>query len=72
MDRTIRNQPTGIDRLKDAWNENPLLVIGVATGACMAVAKLIEAVSSAQGRRAYARISKRKTPGIKDYSKKNA
>lgn len=55
MDRNIRNQPTAIDRLKDAWNENPLLVIGVATGACMAVAKLIDAVSGAQGRRAYAR-----------------
>jgi len=55
MDRTIRNQPTAIDKLKDAWNDNPLLVIGVATGACMAVAKLIDAVSGAQGRRAYAR-----------------
>ena len=55
MDTHIRNQPTAIDRLKDAWNENPLLVIGVATGACMAVAKLIDAVSGAQGRRAYAR-----------------
>jgi len=55
MDTHIRNQPTAIDRLKDAWNENPLLVIGVATGACMAVAKLIDAVSGAQGRRAYAK-----------------
>ena len=55
MERTIRNQPTGIDRLKDAWNENPLLVIGVATGACMAVAKLIEAVSGVQSKRAFAR-----------------
>lgn len=47
--------PTAVDRLKDAWNDNPLVVIGVATGACMAVAKLIDAVSSAQGRRAYSK-----------------
>lgn len=47
--------PTAIDRLKHAWNDNPLLVIGVATGATMAVARLIDAVSSAQGRRAYAK-----------------
>ena len=60
MDRTIRNQPTGIDRLKDAWNENPLLVIGVATGACMAVAKLIEAVSGVQSKRAFARRATRR------------
>ena len=60
MDRTIRNQPTGIDRLKDAWNENPLLVIGVATGACMAVAKLIEAVSGVQSKRAFARRTARR------------
>jgi hypoxanthine-guanine phosphoribosyltransferase len=60
MDQIIRNQPTAIDRLKDAWNENPLLVIGVATGACMAIAKLIEAVSGVQGRRAYARQIKMK------------
>lgn len=61
MDRTIRNQPTAYDRLKDAWNENPLLVIGVATGACMAVAKLIEAVSGVQSKRAFARRARVKT-----------
>ena len=46
------------DKLRDAWNDNPLLVIGVATGACMAVAKLIEAVGGVQSRRAYARRMK--------------
>lgn len=51
----IGDKPTAMDRLKDAWNDNPLVVIGVATGACMAVAKLIDAVSSAQGRRAYSK-----------------
>lgn len=51
----LNNQPTAFGRLKDAWNENPLLVIGVATGATMALAKIIDAVSSAQGRRAYAK-----------------
>ena len=46
---------TAFDKLRNAWNDNPLLVIGVATGATMAVAKLIEAVGGVQSRRAYAR-----------------
>ena len=44
-----------IDKIKDAWNDNPLLVIGVATGAVIAISRIIDAVSSAQGRRAYAK-----------------
>lgn len=47
--------PTAMDRLRDSWNDNPLVVIGVFSGACMAVAKIIDAVSSAQVRRAYAK-----------------
>jgi hypothetical protein len=54
-DSRISNKATAFDRLKDAWNENPLMVIAVATGATMAFAKLIDAVSGAQGRRAYAK-----------------
>lgn len=54
-EQKISNRPTAINKLNDAWNENPLMVIGIATGATMAVAKLIDAVSAAQGRRAYAK-----------------
>lgn len=43
------------NQLKREWNENPVTVIGVAAGAVMATAKLIDAVSAAQGRRAYAK-----------------
>lgn len=46
---------TAFTKLRDAWNDNPLLVIGVATGATMALAKLIEAVGGVQSRRAYAK-----------------
>jgi hypothetical protein len=38
-----------------AWDENPLMVIGVAAGTMAAAAKLIDAVSSARSRRAYAK-----------------
>lgn len=58
-EKPLNYNPTAFDRLKDTWNENPLLVIGVATGATMALAKLIDAVSATQGRRAYARLAKR-------------
>jgi hypoxanthine-guanine phosphoribosyltransferase len=54
-DQKISNRPTALNKLNDAWNENPLMVIGIATGATMALAKLIDAISAAQGRRAYAR-----------------
>jgi hypothetical protein len=43
------------DKLKKAWDENPLAVIGIAAIAVTAAAKLIDAMSAAQGRRAYAR-----------------
>lgn len=49
-----KNQ-TALEKIKEAWEENPVAVIGVATLAVTAVAKLIDAVSSAQGRRAYAK-----------------
>ena len=41
--------------LKRAWNEQPLAVIGVAAAATASVAKLVDAVSAAQGRKAYAK-----------------
>jgi hypothetical protein len=43
------------EKLKKVWNENPLEVIAVVSAATLAVAKLIDATSAAQGRRAYAK-----------------
>ena len=43
------------DKLKEQWEENPLTVIAVGALAATAAAKLIEAMSASQGRRAYAR-----------------
>jgi hypothetical protein len=43
------------DKLKKVWDENPLAVIAVSAAAVVAVAKLIDATSAAQGRRAYAK-----------------
>jgi hypothetical protein len=42
-------------KLKQQWDDNPLLVISVGAFAATAAAKLIDAMSAAQGRRAYAR-----------------
>lgn len=44
----------GIRKLKQKFNENPVQVIVVASLAVTAIAKLIDATSAAQGRRAYA------------------
>jgi hypothetical protein len=43
------------DKLKQAFDENPIGVIGVAALALTAVAKAVDAASAAQGRRAYAK-----------------
>jgi hypothetical protein len=42
-------------KLEEAWNENPLTVIAVGAGALIAVSKIIDSVSSARSRRAYAK-----------------
>lgn len=42
------------EKLKKKYNENPLETIAVCALAVTAAAKLIEAMSAAQGRRAYA------------------
>jgi hypothetical protein len=53
---TIRfKKPKAWDKLKDAWNENPILVIGVGTAAVTALGKLIEAAGSVRSKNAYAR-----------------
>ncbi len=43
------------DKLVKEWNENPLKVIAVTVLAANAAAKLLDSVSAAQGRRAYAK-----------------
>jgi len=48
----VRN---GLEKLKQAFNENPVAVIGVISVGIASLGKLIDAVSSYQGRRAYAR-----------------
>lgn len=42
-------------KLKKQFDENPLMVIGIGVLAVTATAKLIDALSVAQGRRAYSR-----------------
>lgn len=46
---------TAKDKLKHAWNENPIGVTLVATAALTALGKVIAAVGGIQSRRAYAR-----------------
>ena len=43
------------DKLKQTFNDNPLATIVVIGFAATAAAKLIDATSAAQGRRAYAK-----------------
>jgi hypothetical protein len=43
------------EKLKKYWDENPVACIAVGALAVTATAKLIDAMSAAQGRRAYAR-----------------
>lgn len=50
---SIMNQ--GIEKLKAKFNEDPLTTIAVCGLAVTGAAKLIDALSVAQGRRAYAR-----------------
>lgn len=45
----------GIDKIKQRFEEDPITTIMVAAFAATAAAKLIDALSAAQGRRAYAR-----------------
>ena len=41
--------------LTQAWNDQPLAVIAIGAAATASAAKLIDALSAAQGRRAYAK-----------------
>jgi hypothetical protein len=42
-------------KIKQAWEENPLMVIGIAAVAATAGAKLIDATSNYKGRRTWER-----------------
>lgn len=54
----------GWKKLKDKFNENPVQVILVASIAAASAAKLIDAVSAAQGRRAYAQQVSLRAKGL--------
>jgi inosine-uridine nucleoside N-ribohydrolase len=47
-------KPKAIDKLKQAWNENPIGVAIVAAGVMTATAKLLDSIGSYQSKRAYA------------------
>jgi len=48
-------KPKAWDKIKKAWDENPLLVIAVGTAAVTALGKLVDAVGSIPSKRAYAK-----------------
>lgn len=50
----------GCSKLMTQWEENPLLVITIASGLMVASAKVVDTASSIQSRRAYARQINRK------------
>lgn len=54
----------GIRKLKQKFNENPVEFLIVASLTAAAAAKLIDAVSAAQGRRAYATNAKLRAQGL--------
>jgi hypothetical protein len=56
------NEPkksTAMDKLKEAWNENPLMVIAVVGAALGAAGKFIDASGSIVSKWAYAQRIKR-------------
>lgn len=58
---TIRfKKPKAWDKIKEAWDENPMLVITVGTAAVAALGKLIDAAGSIQSKRAYAKRMNKK------------
>jgi hypothetical protein len=47
-------------KLRQAWDENPLAVIAIASAAMMATSRLIDSLSGIRSRSAYAKRMKRK------------
>jgi hypothetical protein len=61
---TIRfKKPKAWDKIKEAWDENPILVIAVGTAAVTALGKLVDAVGSIPSKRAYAKRMSNKKQG---------
>lgn len=54
-------KPKAIDKIKQAWNENPIGVAIVAAGVMTAAAKLIDSIGSYQSKRAYAKDAERRS-----------
>lgn len=54
-------KPKAMDKIKQAWNENPMGVAIVAAGVFTAVAKLIDSVGSYQSKKAYAEEANRRS-----------
>ena len=54
-DSTKKSLRKAMTRIQQEFEENPVMVIGAAGGVLMGVAKLIEAISSARSKRAYAK-----------------
>lgn len=48
-------KPKAWGKIKEAWDENPMLVVVIFTGAAHATAKVIDAVSGISSKRAYAK-----------------
>lgn len=56
-------KPKAWDKIKEAWDENPMLVIVIGTGAVTALGKLIDAAAGIQSKRAYAKRMNKKQQG---------
>lgn len=54
-----------IDKLKQAWNDNPIAFIGVTSVFLHAAAKFIDSVGSYQSKQAYAKETKRREKASK-------
>lgn len=52
-------KPTAVDKLKEAWNENPLMVMAVVGAALAGAGKFIDATSGIASKWAYARRIKK-------------
>jgi hypothetical protein len=49
----------GLNKLKRAWNDNPLAVIAVGALTMRSAARLLDALSGIQSKRAYAKSRRR-------------
>jgi hypothetical protein len=61
---TVRfKKPKAWDKIKEAWDNDPMLVVVVTTGAVAALGKLIDAAAGVQSKRAYAKRMNGKKQG---------